>query len=102
MELLDQLIKEKITPEKFFYKFSEKIRGNGEVLNLLESKLVLLSPHKKSLDFSDFVEEILDYCESFNDDEPSDSFIESYDLLDKEFRDSIEKIYFKIQKFLEK
>jgi len=98
LELLDQLVKKRIPTSEFFFKFSQKSQENSEVLDFLESKLVLLSPHEKSLDFSDFINEILDYCESFNND--SDSFIENYDLLDNQFRDSIEKIYLRLQNFL--
>lgn len=99
LELLDQLVKKKISTSEFFYKFYQKSKINNEVLDLLESKLVLLSPHEKSLDFSDLINEILDYCESFNND--SNSFTENYDLLDNQFRDSMENFYLKIQNYLD-
>ena len=99
LELLDQVVKKKISTSEFFYKFYQKSKINSEVLDLLESKLVLLSPHEKSLDFSDLINEILDYCESFNND--SDSFTENYDLLDNQFRDSMENFYLKIQNYLD-
>ena len=99
LELLDQVVKKKISTSEFFYKFDQKSKINSEVLDLLESKLVLLSPHEKSLDFSDLINEILDYCESFNND--SDSFTENYDSLDNQFRNSMENFYLKMQKYLD-
>jgi hypothetical protein len=54
--------------------------------------LVLLSPHEKSLDFSDSIGEILEYFESLNND---------YDLLRNQVLDSLEEFYLKMQKFIE-
>ena len=113
LQLLDQLMEEKITSGEFFSKFHQKSIENSEVVDILESKLILLSPHPKSLDFSDFIEEIVDYCKSLNNDPDSfRSFIrslrrdlsgENYDLYNNqnEFRDSIEEIYLRLKKFLE-
>jgi hypothetical protein len=99
LELLDQVVKKKISNSEFRYKFYKKSKINDEVFDLLESKLVLLSPHEKSLDFSNLITEILDYFESSNND--SDSFTENYDSLDNEFRNSMENFYLKMQKYLD-
>jgi hypothetical protein len=99
LQLLDQLIKKRITPGKFYSKFYQKSIVNGEVVDIRESKLILSSPHEKSLDFSGFIQEILDYCESYNDD--PDSLGEDYDLYDNAFRDSIEKIFSQMQKYFD-
>ena len=66
LELLDQVVKKKISTGEFFYKFYQKSKINSKVLDFLQSKLVLLSPHEKSLDFADLINEIWEYCESFN------------------------------------
>ena len=101
LQLLDQLMEKKITSGEFFSKFHQKSIENSEVVDILESKFILLSPHEKSLDFSDFIEEIVDYCESLNND--PDFLGEDYDLSDNdnEFSDSIKEIYIRLKKFLE-
>jgi hypothetical protein len=50
-----------------------------------------LSPHEKSLEFSELLEEIFDECEHFDGEE---------DLTGDEFRNSIEKSFVKIKKYL--
>lgn len=99
LELFDQVVKKKIFTSEFFYKLYQKSKINSEVLDLLESKLIILSPHEKSLDFSDLSNVILDYWESFTND--SDSFTENYDLLYNQFRNSMENFYLKMQKYLD-
>ena len=64
---------------------------NGEVLNSLESNLILLKPHEKSLDFLDFIQQILEYCKIYNPD--PEPFRHEYELDETEFRDSIEETY---------
>jgi len=74
-----------------------KKRGklNSEVIDILESNLILLSPHKKSFGFSDLIEETFDLCGMQLED------AEFYDKNSKiEFKNSIEKIYFQIQNYL--
>jgi hypothetical protein len=78
LELLDRVVKEKITISEFLYEFHQTSIVNSEVFNLLETKLVLLSSHEKSLDFSYFISEILD----------------------DELLDSLKKFYLKIQKLI--
>ena len=66
--------------------------------DLLESNRVLLSPHKKSLNFGDLLAEIDGCCKAYSGD--SEPFRNKFEIGDVEFRISIEKIYLKIQKFL--
>ena len=76
LELLEKLINGKIDTFKFCIEFKKRNELNGEVFDVLEANFLLLSPHEKSVKY----------------------FL---DLYESEFRDSIEKIYRKIQKFLE-
>ena len=99
LELLDQFINKKITRSDFYDELFATLRlKSRDVFNFLESKLVLLSPHEKALGFADIIGELVDYCESVNDKLDSPIAIEpDYNLLKKEFFDSMEKFYFKIQ-----
>ena len=96
LELLDKLIRKKITIDHFYDQFFLNLRKKrDEVGNFLESKLVLLSPDEKALGFANLIEEIFDYCESLNDG--PDSPVEPKN---KQFIDSMEKFYFKIQEYV--
>jgi len=46
------------------------LNGN-EAADMLESDLILLSPHKKSLDFSKLTDEILEACYGYDPDPES-------------------------------
>lgn len=52
------------------------------------------------MEFSDFIIDILDFCYSHSEIFESDISAEKFDLYESEFRDSIEKIYFQIQNYL--
>ena len=99
LQLLEEFMEEKIDIGEFLIAFEERGRLNGEVLDILESNLILLEPHEKSLDFLDFIQQILEYCEIYNPD--PEPFRHEYELDETEFRDSIEKTYLQIKKFLE-
>jgi hypothetical protein len=101
LDLLNQLMEEEICFGEFFTKFDEKNSTNIERCKTLESTLIFPSPHEKALGFADFLQEIMDYCESLTDE--FDSLEESYELYDNnnDFRDSIEEIYLRLKKFLE-
>jgi hypothetical protein len=86
---------------EFCGKFDPIYRKTSEVHHFLESKLVLLTPHPKSLEFSDFIHEIWEYCEFFNNRLDTEDTLEvDYNLFNKQFRDSMENFYLKIQKYL--
>jgi len=98
LQLLEEFIEGKIDIGEFLIGFEERGRLNGEVLDILESNLILLEPHKKSLDFLDFIQQILQDCEIYNPDPKP--FRHEYELDETEFRDSIEETYLQIQKLL--
>jgi len=98
LQLLEEFIEGKIDIGEFLIAFEERGRLNGEVLDILESNLILLEPHEKSLDFLDFIQQILQDCEIYNPDPTP--FRHEYELDETEFRDSIEETYLQIQKLL--
>ena len=68
LQLLKEFIEGKIDIGEFLIAFEERGRLNGEVLDILEYNLILLEPHEKSLDFLDFIQQILQDCEIYNPD----------------------------------
>jgi hypothetical protein len=98
LQLLEKFIEGKIDIGEFLIAFEERVRLNGEVLNILESNWILLEPHEKSLDFSDFIQQIFQDCGIYNPD--PEPFRQECELDDTEFRDSIEETYLQIQKLL--
>ena len=100
IDLLEKLISGKIDSFKFYIEFRERNYSNGEVFDSLKANFLLLSPHEKSKEFSNFIIEIMDFCYSYT--EVFESYLprEEMDLYDLEFRNSMEKIYLKIQNFL--
>lgn len=98
LQLLKEFIEGKIDIGEFLIAFEERGRLNGEVLDILESNLILLEPHEKSLDFLDFIQQILQDCEIYNPD--PEPFKHEYELDETEFRNSIEETYLQIQKLL--
>jgi hypothetical protein len=98
LQLLEKFIEGKIDIGEFLIAFEERGRLNEEVLDILESNLILLEPHEKSLDFLDFIQQILQDCEIYNPD--PEPFRHEYELDETEFRDSIEETYLQIQKLL--
>ena len=100
IDLLEKLISRKINSFKFYIEFKERNDSNGEVFDSLKANFLLLSPHEKSKEFSNFISEIMDFCYSYS--EVFESYVpgEKIDSYDLEFRNSMEKIYLKIQKYL--
>lgn len=98
LELLENYKKKKIDICNFRIRFFERYESVEKVADVLKSNRVLLSPDKNSLNFGDLLSEIDDCCKVYsNDPEP---FRNKFEIGDVEFRISIEKIYFKIQKYL--
>ena len=64
---------------------------------MLEDKWILLSPHKKSLDFSKLTDEMLKACYCYD---PDPEFLEIWEREKKEFRDLVQRIYLQLQKLL--
>lgn len=100
LQLLKKFISGKVDSFKFCVEFKKRNDLNGEIFDSLEANFFLLSPHEKSREFSDFILEILDFCYSHSEVFDSDISAEKLNSYELEFRDSIEKIYFQIQNFL--
>jgi hypothetical protein len=98
LELLDNYMEAKIDSFNFIMKFEERYDLIEKVANLLKSNQVLLSPDQNSLDFGDFLSEIESCCKAYSDN--PEPFQQKFELGEVEFRISIEKIYLKIQNFL--
>jgi len=98
LELLENYREEKIDSFNFRIRFCERYESIEKVADLLKSNRVLLSPDENSLDFGDLLSEIDSCCKAYSDD--PEPFRNKFEIGDVEFRISIEKIYFKIQKFL--
>lgn len=99
LELLNQFMEKKIDIPDFCIAFCERYKLNEEVADILESNLVLLSPHENSLDFGNLLELIVDSCEVCNGD--PEPLRKSYEIGHIEFRDLVEKTYLQIQKYLD-
>jgi hypothetical protein len=95
LELLEDFRKGKMKAFEFCITFEKTGKLTGDIIDILESNLILLSPDEKSLGFSDFLEEIFDLCSTHLENEEFDD-----KNSEVEFKNSIEEIYFKIQKFL--
>ena len=98
MELLENYREEKINSFNFRIRFCERYESIEKVADLLKSNRVLLSPDKNSLNFGDLLSEIDDCCKAYSDD--PEPFRNKFEIGDVEFQISIEKIYLKIQKYL--
>jgi hypothetical protein len=97
LQLQEKLLKNKITIGQFCRVFSKRDLVNSEAAAMLESNFILLSPHKKSLDFSKLTDEILNACYSYDPDPES---IEIKEIEEKEFRNLVQTIYLQIQNLL--
>ena len=98
LELLENYKEEKIDSFNFRIRFCERYESIEKVADLLKSNRVLLSPDQNSLDFGDLLSEIDSCCKAYSDD--PEPFRNKFEFGDIEFRISIEKIYLKIQKYL--
>lgn len=98
LELLDKFIDKKIDSFNFRIAFCERYESIEKVVDLLKSNRVILSPDKNSLNFGDLLAKIDNCCKAYSDD--PEPFRNKFEIGDVEFRISIEKIYLKIQKYL--
>lgn len=91
LQLLEKFVGKKIYIDEFCIAFEKRVKLIGEITDILESNLILLSLHPKSLDFSDFIGDILDEYEIYNPN--PEPFRHEYELDKTEFRDFIEETY---------
>jgi hypothetical protein len=92
--LLEQFVEENLSMGDFCNQFLKRDALNSQTRAILESNLILLSPHEKSLDFSDLLdllEEIYWTCEQLDGDGENSENI---------FRNSIKESFLKIQNYL--
>ena len=96
LDLLENYQKGKIQTFEFCISFENTGKLTSDILDILESNLIILSPNEKSLGFSDLLEEVFDTCEVYLQEEP--------EFRDKnsevEVKNSVEEIFLKIQKYL--
>lgn len=103
LEILEDFQKGKINTVKFCVDINNIGNLTNDVIEIFESNFIILSPNKKALDFCDLLEEVFDLCEDylvdlqFIDSTVNSSELEKYET---EFKNSLEKIYLKIQNFL--
>ena len=95
LDLLENFRKGKIQIFAFCISFENTGKLTSDIVDILESNSILLSPNEKSLGFSDLLEEVFDTCEGY---------LQDAEFRDKnsevEFKNSVEEIFLKIQKYL--
>lgn len=95
LDLLENFRKGKIQTFEFCISFEKTGKLTSDIIDILESNLIILSPNEKSIGFSNLLEEVFDTCEAYlQDPEFRDENSEV------EFKNSVEEIYLKIQNFL--
>ena len=103
IELLEDFQKGKINTSEFCLAFENTGKLTSDIIDIFESNFIILSPDEKVVDFSNLLEEVFDLCRDyfqdleFLDANPSSEDFEKSKI---EFNNSLEKIYLKIQKFL--
>jgi hypothetical protein len=95
LDLLENFRKGKIQTFEFCISFENTGKLTSDIIDILESNLIILSPNEKSLGFSDLLEEVFDTCEAYLQD--AEFRDENSEV---EFKNSVEEIYLKIQNFL--
>jgi hypothetical protein len=95
LDWLENFRKGKIQTFEFCISFENTGKLTSDIIDILESNLIILSPNEKSLGFSDLLEEVFDTCETYLQD--AEFRDENSEV---EFKNSVEEIYLKIQKYL--
>jgi hypothetical protein len=92
-------MEEKMDSFNFRIRFCKRYESIDKVADGLKSSQVLLSPDENSLNFGDLLSNIDSCCKTYSDD--PEPFRNKFEIGEVEFRTSIEKIYLKMQKFLD-
>ena len=95
LELLENFRKGKIRTLEFCISFENTGKLTSDIIDILESNLIILSPTEKSLGFSDLLEEVFDICEDYSLN--SEFYDENFEI---ELKNSVEEIFLRIQEFL--
>lgn len=95
LDLLENFLKMETQTFEFCISFENTGKVTSDIIDILESNLIILSPNEKSLGFSNLLEKVFATCEAY---------LQELEFCDEnsevEFKNSIEEIYLKIQKFL--
>lgn len=100
IDLLQQFLFGKINIVTFYNDFRDRCHSNLEVYQSLKANFILLSPHEKSKEFAELMEEITMYCVSYSEIFELELPKEKRDSHELNFRNFMEKIYVKTQKLL--
>ena len=65
LDLLENYRKGKIQTFEFCISFENTRKLTSDILDILESNLIILLLNKKSLGFSDLLEKVFDTCEAY-------------------------------------
>lgn len=65
LDLFENFRKGKIQTFEFCISFENTGKLTSDIIDILESNLIILSPNEKSLGFSDLLEEVFDTCEAY-------------------------------------
>lgn len=95
LDLLENFWKGKIQTFEFCISFENTSTLTSDIIDILESNLIILSLNEKSLGFSDLLKEVFDTSEAYLQDA---EFRNENSKV--EFKNSVEEIYLKIQNFL--
>lgn len=95
LDLLENFRKGKMKPFEFCISFENTGLLTSDIIHLLESNFIILSPNEKLLGFSDLIEEAFSHCKSYLQD------VEFRDKDDEvEFKNFVEEFYLKFQEIL--
>lgn len=94
-DLLENFQKGKIQTFEFCISFENTEKLTSDILDILESNLIILSPNEKSLGFLDLLEEVFDTCEGYLQD--AEFRDENSEV---EFKNSVEEIFLNILYFI--
>ena len=97
LQFLKKFLENKINILELWNLVQERDLLNSEVVEFLESKSIVLLPHKKSIDFSILVYEIMDICEGYGSEV---EFVTITDEKIKNCKNHVEVIYMKFQELL--
>ena len=101
LQLQEKFLKNEISSLEFCDIFHKRDVLNSEISGMLESNFILLSPHKKSLDFSKLTFEIMNACYGYEFSyDPDHQSLEIQEIEDKKFRNFVQTIYLQIQNLL--
>ena len=100
INLLQQFLIGEINLVTFYNDFRQRCHSNIKVYDSLKANFILLSPHEKSEEFAELLDEISMYCTSYSEIFELELPQEKKDSHELDFRNFMEKIYVKTQKFL--